>query len=390
MENEERRYIVDNGVKDYNIGNMEKMHAVDWAVDSAKLSEKIIRGYRKRRNYVFDVPLSKKIQQCENITEEYNKKVAQTFDVCKLRDLRKQLIHDFINASPDLDWFSIDTYLFPAFFPDIKTSSVLRISKWLAVRDHCLEEFAKAYEANKFDNHVFNKVVKLFGILGGQGQDVLRKTLNQEKFELAMKENAGIVSYFDSVIINRIFMIENIARRVRLISRVHAYDGCEFVKDCVKFANNFSANMRGNERYIADICHNIVNLNQESFSTYSLTEKSVKEKIMRNITHVHAVKVTNKPGKHMFLKLRYITMETYTEEVANGGQQTERKPVVNKLSMYALKKNLPKGITLNHVLADKCCLTFDKFDITKEMLDHKIDACSKGAAVYEAEMMQRK
>ena len=61
-----------------------------------------------------------------------------------------------------------------------------------------------------------------------------------------------------------------------------------------------------------------------------------------------------------------------------------------KAEFDALKKNLPKGITLNHVLADKCCLTFDKFDITKEMLDHKIDACSKGAAVYEAEMMQRK
>ncbi|MBP5651212.1 MAG: hypothetical protein J6X00_00890 [Clostridia bacterium] len=346
----------------------------------------------KIKEYTIDMDLSNKIKKCEELTEEYKKTVSQTHDLKKLIALRRQYIHDFVKATPDLNWFAIRAYLFPALLPDMQ-GNYLKVSKLLSVRDDSLAELCKEYKAGIFDHHVFNKVIKLFG----QGEKILRHNLEPAQVELAMKENEGYISLFDSIIINKMFTYENIDRVSDEISKTSDYAGYPFVKDVEKFAGQFAVKYNGSEDYIANICKQL--LDYKPIAASSLNEKYVGDEIDRNVLSVAPIEVTNTPNKHMFLNARCIVTEIVeTEEKEpenmidymnqNKTKEVTRK-IVHKLSQETLEENLPSGTSLSHILADKYCLVVDGFNITPSMLAEKANVCTKIAQSREPSIFER-
>lgn len=347
----------------------------------------------KIKEYTFDMDLSKKLKKCEDLTEEYKKSVSQTHNLKELIALRRQYIHDFVKVTPDLNWFAIRTYLFPALLPDMQ-GNYLKVSKLLSVRDDSLAELCKEYKAGTFDHHVFNKVIKLFG----QGEKILRHDLEPAQFELAMKENEGYVSLFDSIIINKIFTYENIDRVSDEISKTSDYAGYPFVKDVEKFAGQFAVKYNGSEDYIANICKRL--FDYKPIAASSLNEKYVGDEIDRNVLRVAPIEVTNTPHKHMFLNTKYVVTEIVdTEEekeadnfidyVKQIKEKEATRDIVHKMSQETLEDNLPSGTSLNHILADKYCLVVDGFDITPSMLAEKANVCTKIAQSREPSIFER-
>ncbi|MBR4745449.1 MAG: hypothetical protein IK070_01915 [Clostridia bacterium] len=350
-----------------------------------------------KKEYTIDMELSNKIKKCETLTQEYKIKTSETHDLKKLVALRKEYIHDFVKISPDLNWFAIRTYLFPTLLPDM-SSNILRIGKLLTIRDASLAELCKEYKDGTFDHHVFNKVIKLFG----QGEKVLRHNLTPEQFDLAMKENAGYVSLFDSIIINKMFMYENIERVADEIYRTSEYSGYPFVKDVEKFASQFAIKYNGSEEYIANLCKQL--LDYKPIAASSLNEKYVGDEIDKNVLAVSSVEVTNNSCKHMFLNTKSVMTEiveveeplTAHDEANNFMDYVQQKQikevtreVVHKLPQETLEECLPSGTSLIHILADKYCLNIDGFNITPLMLAEKEKVCTTIAESREPSIFER-